>query len=144
MTYFGPDQVLPTPTPDDAPFWAHCAQRRLAFQRCAACGTLTHPPLSVCPSCQSFAREWSDAPSAAVVFSFTWVHTAAHDTVRDKVPYNVAVVEFPGLPGVRLVTNVVDATPGSLRVGEVVHLAWETVGAMALPRFRRAPNASGA
>ena len=138
MAYFGPDQVLPVPNADDAAYWEHCARHRLAFQRCAACGTFTHPPLGVCPQCQSRRREWVEAPAVATIFTFTWVHTAAHDSARDRLPYNVAVVTFDGVPGVRLVTNVVDAAPGMLAIGERVHLVWEQAGEFAFPRFRRA------
>lgn len=136
MTYFGPDQVLPVPNADDAPYWENCAQRRLTFQRCLQCRTFTHPPIGVCPQCQSTAREWIEAPELATVFSCTWIHTAAHDSVRERLPYNVVVVTFEGVPGVRLVSNVVDVTPGKLAIGDRVLLLWESVGELGLPRFR--------
>ena len=144
-TYFGGRDVLPLPNADDAPFWAHCAQRRLAFQQCRACGTVTHPPIGVCPRGQSRERDWIDAPPNARVFTFTWVHTAAHDAVADRLPYNVVVVEFDGLPGVRLISNVIGTRPGELAVGDRVTLAWEHAGeGVWLPRFRRvAPAAAG-
>jgi uncharacterized OB-fold protein len=138
MAYFGAGNVLPEPNADDAPFWAHCAQRRLAFQTCAACGRVTHPPIGVCPACQSFERTWIDAPADARVFSFTWVHTAAHESVAGALPYNVVVVEFGGLPDVRLISNVLDVAHGDIRIGDELALAWEAVGdAMWLPRFRK-------
>jgi uncharacterized OB-fold protein len=72
------------------------------------------------------------------VFSFTWVHTAAHESVAQSLPYNVAVVEFPALPGVRLISNVMGVGPGELAVGDALSLAWDPAGeAMFLPRFRR-------
>jgi uncharacterized OB-fold protein len=138
MSYFRGRDVAPVPNPDDAPFWAHCAQKRLVFQRCGACATVTHPPLAVCPKCQSLARDWVEAPTRARVYSFTWIHTAAHESVADCLPYNVAVVEFPDLPGVRLITNVIDAAPGTLAIGHEVFLTWETAGDATLPRFRKA------
>lgn len=138
MSYFGGRDVVPTPNADDAPFWEHCAQHRLTFQKCRACGTLVHPPIGVCPACQSIEREWVEAPPDAVIWSFTWIHTAAHDAVGGHLPYNVVVVEFPRLPGVRLISNVVDAVPGGLAVGDRVSLVWEAAGeGGALPRFRR-------
>jgi len=141
MTYFGERNVLPEPNADDAPFWANCAARRLTFQQCAACGRVTHPPIGVCPACQSFDRTWVDAPAEGRVFSFTWVHTAAHESVAEALPYNVVVVEFPALPGVRLISNVVDVVPGALAIGDALTLAWETVGdGVSLPRFRKSPG----
>ena len=139
MAYFGDRNVLPEPNADDAPFWAHCAARRLTFQKCVACGRITHPPIGACPACQSLEREWMDAPAEARVFSFTWVHTAAHDSVAQPLPYNVVVVEFPALPGVRLISNVVDAEPGGLAIGDRLSLEWESVSdGLSLPRFQRA------
>ena len=138
MAYFETATLVPDPNADDAPFWAHCAAHRLTFQRCAQCGHVVHPPIGVCPACQSFEREWIAAPSDATVFSFTWVHTAAHDAVAGAVPYNVVVVEFPDLPGVRLISNVIDAAPGTLAIGDPLTLVWEAVGEFALPRFRKA------
>jgi uncharacterized OB-fold protein len=141
MAYFGDRNVLPEPNVDDAPFWANCAARRLAFQRCSACERVTHPPIGVCPACQSFERTWIDAPSDARVFSFTWVHTAAHESVAQSLPYNVVVVEFPALPGVRLISNVIDVAPGALAIGDRLTLVWESVGdGVSLPRFRKSPE----
>ena len=139
MTYFDDRDVAPAPNADDAPFWANCAQRRLTFQKCRACSALTHPPLGVCPRCQATDREWTEAPEQARVYSFTWIHTAALDAVAGRLPYNVTVVEFPAMPGVRLVTNIVDAKRGRLAIGDRVELIWETLpGGEALPRFRTA------
>lgn len=138
MSYFGGREVSPTSNADDAPFWKHCAERRLAFQKCRACGTVTHPPIGVCPRCQSFERDWVEAPAEARVYSFTWVHTAAHESVADRLPYNVAVIEFRALPGVRLISNILDTKPGALTIGEPVVLVWEALeDGKALPRFRK-------
>ena len=138
MSYFGGRDIAPISNADDAPFWESCARRVLKFQKCRACGTLTHPPIGVCPHCQSIERDWFEAPPVARVYSFTWIHTAAHDAVGDRLPYNVAVVEFPELPGVRLISNVVDVKPGELAIGDLIALVWEPFGeAGALPRFRK-------
>jgi uncharacterized OB-fold protein len=83
-------------------------------------------------------REWVDAPTDARVYSFTWIHTAGHPAVSDSLPYNVAVVEFPALPGVRLISNVVDVAPGELATGDTLILIWERVGeSRVVPRFRK-------
>lgn len=141
MSYFSGREIAPTPNADDTPFWESCARRRLAFQRCLACRKVTHPPIGVCPACQSMEREWVAAPQRACVFSFTWIHTAAHESVAGRLPYNVTVVEFPDMPGVRLVTNVVEVKPGELKVGDSVVLVWEESGqAGPLPRFRKSPG----
>ena len=132
--------TVPGPKLDEVnePFWTHCNQRRLTFQECGDCGTLVHPPLSACPSCQSFNRQWRAAPATGVVYSYVWVHTAAHESVARHLPYNVALVSFPELPGVRLVSNVVNVLEGELAIGDRLRLVWEDgEGGQQLPRFEK-------
>ena len=133
-------ESLPAPAIDEtsAPFWERCNAKRLSFQQCADCLTLVHPPLPVCPKCQSVHRNWVDAPSRARVFSFVWAHTAAHDSVKAVLPYNVVLVEFPDLPGVRLLSNVIGTMRGELAIGDGLELVWDQQAENRwLPRFRR-------
>ena len=131
-------ETLPFPAPqaDATPFWTHCRERRLCFQGCAGCGRLRHPPGPRCPACHSDAVEWREAPAEGRIFSYTVAHHPADDSVRARGPYNVILVEFPAMPGVRLVSNLIDADPV---VGMVVTLVWDDGPAgQPLPRFRRA------
>jgi uncharacterized protein len=136
MTYL--PEGLPAPTVDrtNAGFWQAAAEDRLDIQRCAGCGWHRHPPTEGCFHCGSLDWQWSTLPGTAVVFTYTWVHHPLHPAVEAAVPYNVAVVSLDGVTGdpVRLVTNVVDATPPTLVVGARVTLACEA----GLPRFRLA------
>lgn len=130
---------MPAPVPDivDAPFWAAAAQRRLVFQNCSSCGTHRHPPSPMCPKCQATSSDWSDAPARGELFSYTVTHVAPHPALRGHTPYVVALVRFPALDDVRLVTNIVDTTPEQLKIGAAVELVWELLGTeMYLPRFR--------
>jgi hypothetical protein len=56
------------------------------------------------------------------------VHHPFVPGLKDRGPYDVAVVVLDDAPGVRLVTNVVDATPATLRIGAPVDLVWEEAG----------------
>lgn len=137
MAYFPDTMPKPVPTMDDEPFWRSCAERRLRFQSCAACGTPRHPPTPVCPVCRSTATAWVDGPARAEVFTFTVVHHASHPAVADRLPYVGAVITFPDLPGVRLVSNVTDCDPHAVAIGMPVELWWDDVGDGTLvPRFR--------
>ena len=70
------------------------------------------------------------------VFSYTIVHHPVSDLVRERVPYNIVVVEFPGVEDVRLVSNVVDLPPEDIRIGMPVRLIWEPAeNGIPLPRF---------
>jgi hypothetical protein len=136
---------LPSPEPveSDEGFWASCNERRLAFQQCGRCAVVVHPPVPACPSCGSLDRGWVEAPAQARVFTFTWVHTAAHASVKASLPYAAVLVEFPELPQVLLVSNVVDAKPQTLRIGDALSLVWEQGwNGQWLPRFRRIEDAT--
>jgi uncharacterized OB-fold protein len=99
---------------------------------------VVHPPIAVCPGCQGFERSWIDAPAQASVFAFTWIHTAADNSVIGCLPYNVVLVEFSGLPEVRLVSNVIDVPHAQLATGDLLELVWEaTDNGQMLPRFRK-------
>ena len=145
MAYFPADMPEPVPTMDDAAFWDHCAERQLLFQSCAACEQPRHPPTPICWRCGSTRLQWVEAPEHATVFTFTVVHHPSHPAVIGHLPYVVAVVDFPQLAQVRLVTNVTDVAPAQVRVGLSVRLWWDRLAdadaaarPMYLPRFRPA------
>lgn len=136
MAYFSEAMPRPEPTMDDRPFWSGCAERRLTLQHCADCGEARHPPTPICPSCRSTSVEWREVPGTATVYTYTVVHYAAHPATEERLPYVVAAVTFEGVDGVRLVTNITDCDPDSIRIGMPVELWWDDIGdGMHLPRF---------
>lgn len=138
MPYLPVELPMPDPAPEARVFWAHCSEKQLMFQACGDCGQAVHPPVPLCPACQSANRVWVEAPDDARVFSYTIIHHAAHEAVSGAVPYNVVLVEFPQLDGVRLVSNLIDAAPEEIAIGMALSLIWEEgPGGQWLPRFRR-------
>ena len=133
-------QTVPGPKIDEvnAPFWDKCNSQHLCFQQCLDCQHLVHPPIPVCPACQSVNRTWKEAPLLGRVYSFTWAHTAAHNSVAENFPYNVVLIDFPQMPGVRLVSNVINSLPNDLTIGDEVELVWE-LGEhdQKIPRFKK-------
>jgi uncharacterized protein len=134
---------LPLPPVDrtNAGFWRAAAEGRLDVQRCSACGAHRHPPTEGCYRCRSLEWAWETLPGTGRVFTYTWVVQPLHPAVEAVAPYNVTVVEVDGTDGeaVRLVTNVVDASPATLRVDAEVTLACDRLADdVGLPRFRLA------
>jgi uncharacterized OB-fold protein len=91
----------------------------LRITRCCACGRAQFPPRSVCPGCHTAGPFiWETASGRATIWSFCVFHKAYLPPPAPQPPYTVAVVEL--VEGPRLDTNVVDADPTTLRVGEAV------------------------
>jgi hypothetical protein len=144
MSYFPQGMPRPEPNMDDQGFWRHCAERKLAFQACADCGAPRHPPTPVCWKCRSMRIAWKEVRGEGEVFSYTVIHHAVHEVVAARLPYAVAVIAFPELPGPRLVSNLTDVALDRIRIGMRVKLWWDDIGeGMFLPRFRPA-EADGA
>lgn len=125
-------------------FWGYCAQVELRFQRCADCGVFRHPPSPMCPVCVSSQSRWDLAPDDAELFSYTVVHHAPHPALKEAVPYNVAIVAFPSIGWIRIVSNIIDAAPAELEIGMPLVLAWQAWDShhTQLPLFRKRPAPS--
>jgi len=137
MTYLPADMPLPAVTDDTRPFWDACRRHELVAQRCGGCGAFRHPPAPVCWRCRSFAHEWVRLSGRGTLFSFAVVHRPFLPALAARGPFNVAVVALDDAPGVRLVSNVVDAAPETLRVGLPLEVVFEDVTPeVTLARFR--------
>jgi uncharacterized OB-fold protein len=137
MSYLPADGPMPDPDPWEMRFWDFCSKRSLRFQSCARCGAIRHPPLPVCAHCHSFDQDWVEATNDAALFTFTIIHRESHPALARSVPYNAAVVIFPSLQAVRLVTNIVDCANDALHIDMKLSLVWEEPRpGCVLPRFR--------
>jgi uncharacterized OB-fold protein len=57
------------------------------------------------------------------------------------LPYIVGLVELDEQPGLRMLTNIVEAAPADLEVGMAVEVTFEDRGAVTMPQFRPHGNA---
>jgi uncharacterized OB-fold protein len=130
--WFPDSMPLPAANAETLPWWEAAREHRLTAQRCTTCGALRHPPGPVCPACGSTQSDWQELSGRGVVYTFTVVH---QQFVPADVPYVVVAVELE--EGVRMVSNLVDASPSDIRIGQRVEVTWEDMGpALSLPRFR--------
>jgi uncharacterized OB-fold protein len=113
------------------PYWDALANGKLMFQRCE-CGHAFLPARHECPSCWSDALTWQQASGRGTLVSWVVYHIAYNEAFKNRLPYNVAVVELE--EGPRLITNMVGAHE-SLSCDAAVRLAIETVDGVALARF---------
>jgi len=137
MSWFPPEMPVPAVTPDTQPFWDACRRHELAIQRCTGCGAFRHIPTPVCWRCRSFAHEWVAVSGRGTLFTFGVVHRPQLPALASIVPFVVALVALDDAPGVRLVTNVVDAKPDELRIGMPLEVVFDDVTPeVTVPRFR--------
>ena len=122
---------LPDPTPISQPYWDALKQGRLTFQRCrmrarVAAGARRMPALP------RGRMDWTEASGKGRVVSWVIYHHAYHEAFKEKLPYNVALVELD--EGPRLITNVVNPEAG-LKAERPVTVKIEDEHGVALARF---------
>src|SRR6266851_1235156 len=117
MSYLPTDLTPIAISPLTEPYWAGCKNGQLTLQRCAGCGAFRHPPAPICHVCRSDATEWVAVSGRGTVYTYTVVHHPVHPKLQEAIPYNVVLVALEDAPGVRVVSNVIDAGPEDLRIG---------------------------
>ena len=106
---------LPTIEPETQPFWDAARERRLLIQRCSGCGAAQHYPRAICATCWSDQVAWEEASGRGTLYTFSTVFINDLPPFAARLPYVAAAVDLE--EGPRLMTNIVGAEPGDLRVG---------------------------
>ncbi|MBC6462040.1 OB-fold domain-containing protein [Actinomadura sp. HBU206391] len=120
----GGSPPAPAIGPDTRFFWDGVAEGELRVQKCEECGRLRHPPGPMCPHCHALERGHVVASGRGELHSYVVHH---HPPVPGRAtPYVVGLVELE--EGVRMVGNVIGCSPGDVRIGMPVRLAFERVG----------------
>ena len=113
------------------PFWDATRDQRYLVQWCGACATPIFYPREVCPQCLSAdSLEWRESTGNGTVYAVSVQHRPANPTMVDRVPYVVALVEVDAGDAdntIRVMSNVVNCDPLSVRVGDAVTLTWEAL-----------------
>jgi uncharacterized OB-fold protein len=133
-----PPMLLEELSPDGstAPFWAAAREHRLVFPWCTECAIARAPLAPRCGKCGATTVEWRESVGRGTIFSFTIVRHAVTAHFRPYVPYAIIVVELDDVPGVRLLSNLVDCHPTDVSTRRPVELVWDDQAAWSLPRFR--------
>ncbi len=134
-------RLEPDATAVSDPFWDATKEQRYLVQWCGACKAPIFYPREVCPACLSAeSLEWRESSGRGTVYAVSVQHRPANPTMADRVPYVVALVEVDagdGASTVRVMTNVVNCDPLTVRIGDAVTLAWEPLSdGRQLPLFQ--------
>ena len=134
---------MPVPDPDTEPYWEGVRRRELRLPRCGSCGTLWFPPSASCPACSAFDHEWISVAGTGEIVTYTVVHRAPGPAFAARTPYVVAIIHLA--EGPRLLTNVVECSPGEVSRGMPVEVTFEEIAPDAVvPQFRpRAGRSAG-
>ena len=131
-----PRRPRPALTQDNRFFFDGAKEHKLLIQRCAACGTLRHPPRPACGTCRSFEWDTLTASGRGTVYSFVVNHYP--QVPAFDYPLVVALIELE--EGTRLVANVADISPEAVAIGMPVVATFVAFDDdMTLPVFRPAP-----
>lgn len=106
--------------PETRAFWEAAAEGRLLLGSCDDCARAHWYPRIVCPLCGSDRVGWREASGRGTLHAFS-------APARAEPPYVLAYVTLE--EGPTLMTNIVDARPEDLRIGQAVSV-----------RFRAAPE----
>ncbi len=128
------------PEPDESTmfYWEGARAGRLLIQRCAACNRYQHPPSPRCTRCLSDVVEPTEVSGRGSLYTFIIARQAFDAAFLEELPYVVALVELEEQPGLRLLTNIVEAPAEDLKVGMPVEVTFEQRGDWSLPQFRPA------
>lgn len=119
------------------PYWTACKEHKLMLPKCGDCEFYVELGASHCRHCLSQNIQWQEHSGKGKVYSFTIVRFPVIPSLADSVPYVPAVIELDGVDGLRLISNVVDASLENIDVGSSVELFWhDREDGVSLPRFK--------
>ncbi len=125
---------LPDTRGSARPYWAATLRDELQLPFCDACRGAIFYPRDFCPSCGGRAVTWRRCSGRGTVYSYSVIHTHPDPAFKQRLPYTVALVTLE--EGARLMTEIVDCPPESVRVGMAVAVKFRRVSEdAALPVF---------
>jgi len=120
-------------------FWAAAARGVLSIPRCTACARLVWYPIAPCRACGGRGLEWIALSGRGRLFSWVVVRHAWIPQVADRLPFVTGLVALEEDPTVRLVTTIVDCSPGALRCDMPVHVVFRPLRFSGIERTVPAP-----
>ncbi len=121
-------------SPHAEPFWKATEERKLVIQYSPETGRYWHYPReAVVISPKTGEVEWRESSGHGTVYACSVMRKPGNPGMGAAVPYVVAIVELEE-EKVRMLTNVVNCEPESVKVGMKVKLTWDE-----LPKGRNLP-----
>jgi uncharacterized OB-fold protein len=128
--------VAPAPDPETGWYFEAARHGRLEILRCRACGTWIHYPQPRCPVCRGDDVAPAAVRGTGTVVSHTVTHFPPSPDFGGELPITLVMVELDEQPGLRVVTNLVDASPDDVQIGRRVEVCFEHHDTWSVPQFR--------
>lgn len=128
-------RVRPVENHDSKFFWEGVRAGKLLIQKCTSCDEVRYPPAPMCSECQSLDWEAIEASGKGTVYSYVVMH---HPPIPPfDYPNIVGLIELP--EGARIISQIIDAKPNDVSIGDAVELVIEEVEeGLSLPLFKLA------
>jgi acetyl-CoA acetyltransferase/uncharacterized OB-fold protein len=127
---------LPQLTVENEFFWTSGSDGQLRIQECQSCQALIHPPAPICRYCRSHDLGVRAVSGKASLSAFTVNQRFGFPDMPP--PYVIAQVAIAEDPRVRLTTNIIEADPEDLKLGQTVEVVFQEIADVWLPVFRPA------
>jgi uncharacterized protein len=128
----------PTPVPDgrSARYWQAANEGRLEIQRCQACRTYHHPPLTMCTHCHSEDLRHEPVSGNGTIYTFTITYDARTPAFAARQPYAIVWVELDEQPRLRVLANMPDTPLDQVKIGAQVEVLFEEIAPnIKVPQF---------
>ncbi len=102
--------------PETSEFWAAAAEGKLLLKTCDDCKSSHWYPRAVCPMCGSVKLRWTEASGQGKLYAFSPAR-------RVEPTYTLAYVTLD--EGPTLMTNIIDAEPETLQIGQPVQVKFQ-------------------
>lgn len=133
------DLIFPVVDDLNRPFWDGCAAGELRLQACLRCGLIRYPISDTCPRCLSHDADWRPLSGRGEIMSAVVFHRIYNQAWKDRVPYNVAMIQLA--EGPRMLGNVLPLDERDLPAGTPVHVVFDASDGVVIPRW--APDGPG-
>lgn len=124
--------------PADLPFWEGCREGQFLLHRCNTCNR-HYWPASRCIEHGSQNMTWVETSGTGTVHTYTVLHRALTKSMKDKVPFAVAVVQLDEGPFYH--TNIVNCAYDEIEVGMRVSVDMiKHENGLTMPVFKPTPH----
>ncbi len=126
--------IPPDVTEETEAFWTAASEGRLVVDQCDDCSAFSFPPRGMCRTCRSRSMRSVEVTGRGRIYSYTVNYQRWLPDL--EVPYAIAIVEFPGCPGVRVVGRLRGCAPEEAAIDAEVEVGFEPgPGGYAIPSF---------